>query len=272
MIFLFSTTNFILIERFATDIIIFLIVYSILNIRFYILKFFLIFFGILLKYYPLFLTILFIEKKKLILLVTVIFSFFLYFFYLDEIRLVGENILEVALLIAYGSRTISKALFYLSTEYGFFINEENYSFFRRIIILIFFSFSFILIIAGYLNTKNDFDKTFNHIERYFLAGSSIYLGTFIIGSNFDYRLIFLVFTIPFIMDLKFKKIKYILLISYIFSINSFLIQHSPLFFVTEVTNLIYYIKSFFIFVCKFLIFSILSYLMGGLIKKTNFLQ
>ncbi len=74
------------------------------------------------------------------------------------------------------------------------------------------------------------------------------------------------------MDLKFKKIKYILLISYIFSINSFLIQHNPLFFVTEATNLIYYIKSFFIFVCKFLIFSILSYLMGGLIKKINFLQ
>ena len=272
LIFLFSTSNFVLIERFATDIIIFLIVYLILNIRFYIFKFFLIFFGILLKYYPLFLTILFIERKKLILLATVIFSFFLYFFYLDEIRLIGQNIIEVALLIAYGSRTISKALFHLSTEYGFFLNAENYSFFRTIIILIFFLYSFILIIVGYLNTKNYFDKSLNDLEKYFLAGSSIYLGTFIIGSNFDYRLMFLIFTVPFIMDLKIKKIKYILLISYIFSINSFLIQQSPLFFITEATHLIYFIKGFFIFLCKFLIFSLLSYLIGGLIKKISFFK
>ena len=35
-----------------------------------------------------------------------------------------------------------------------------------------------------------------------MAGSGIYLGTFIFGSNADYRLIFLLLTLPLIFSLK----------------------------------------------------------------------
>ena len=54
-----------------------------------------------------------------------------------------------------------------------------------------------------------------------MAGSGIYLGTFIFGSNADYRLIFLLLTLPLIFSLKNKLIKFSLLISYFFVFNSF---------------------------------------------------
>ena len=68
VILLLSTTNFILIERLATDIIIFILVYLILNIKNKIFQSLLIFFGFLLKFYPIFLISLLIEKKNICLL------------------------------------------------------------------------------------------------------------------------------------------------------------------------------------------------------------
>jgi hypothetical protein len=47
-----------------------------------------------------------------------------------------------------------------------------------------------------LNKLNDLN--FNQIDA-FRIGSSIYIGTFFIGNNWDYRLIFLLFTIPQIL-------------------------------------------------------------------------
>ena len=59
-----STSNFLLIERLATDIIIFILVYLILVARSSFLKVFLIITGFLLKYYPIFLISLFVKNKK----------------------------------------------------------------------------------------------------------------------------------------------------------------------------------------------------------------
>ena len=55
-----------------------------------------------------------------------------------------------------------------------------------------------------LPTSNNLDR----FESFFLLGASIYTGTFIIGANVDYRLIFLIFTIPYVLDIKNITIKY----------------------------------------------------------------
>ena len=64
-ILFFSTTNFILLERLATDLIIFIITYGILNLRSKIFQASLIIIGFILKYFPIFLAIIFVEKKKI---------------------------------------------------------------------------------------------------------------------------------------------------------------------------------------------------------------
>ena len=53
----------------------------------------------------------------------------------------------------------------------------------------------------------------------FLSGGSIYCATFLIGSNHDYRMIFLIFLLPLILNLNFKLLKYLILICTILSLE-----------------------------------------------------
>ena len=264
VVLFFSTSNFIMIERLSTDLIIFLLVYFLLNQKNKILQSFIIFTGFVLKYYPIFLISLLIEKKRDILIFVFFLLFFTLFFYYEEIKLVNNNIVEMALPIAYGSRTMLKAFFHLSEEYNFFLNNQNINFFRNLVMLMFFIYAFLLIIVGYkekilININNEIDK-------FFLSGASIYVGTFIIGANVDYRLMFLILTIPHLIKLKFGILRYLILVCYFVSFNSFY------FLSGEVLSYSFFIKSTFIFLCKFIIFSLLSILIGLQLKKINFFQ
>jgi len=263
-ILFFSTTNFILLERLATDLIIFIITYGILNLRSKIFQASLIIIGFILKYFPIFLAIIFVEKKKFLFLFSITIVLFSYFFYLNNIVSVNSNLVEMALPIAYGSRTMLKAFYHLSMEYDYFLNDANISLYRNLIMLFFLIYTLVLFIVGYLTEKKK--NALSIFEKYFLAGASIYVGTFIIGANVDYRLIFLVFTIPFIMNLRNKKMKYLFIFCYFFSFNSFLFLAGP------ALSKIFFIKSFFIFSCKFLILSLLSFLIGSQMKKIEFFK
>ena len=271
-IFFLSTTNLILLERFATDIFIFILIFIILNFNNKILKGLLIFIGILLKYYPIFLTSIFLKNKKYLFFFSSIFILFIFFIYSDQIKLVNNNILEVALMVAYGVRSITKAIYHLSIEYNFLINDTNYSFFKNVTIIIFIIYSLLLIYLGFLRPQKFEINLNDQLSNYFIAGSSIYLGTFIFGSNFDYRLIFLIFTIPYVTSLKNGLIKNILIICYLISLNSFLIQHSEYFISSDVRHWIYFLKAFILYLCKFLVFTLLCFLIGSHLKIINFFK
>ena len=123
----------------------------------------------------------------------------------------------MALPIAYGSRTMLKAAYYLSEEYNLFLNKDNLFFFRYLVVVSFAIYSLCLILIGYyksnkINLDTGFDKDF-------IIGASIFVGTYIIGSNADYRLIFLLFTIPLILNLKNRTIQISLLLSIFLSFN-----------------------------------------------------
>ena len=199
-----------------------------------------------------------------------IFSLFLIFFYIDQIKLVSSNILEVALMIAYGTRSISKAIYHLSNEYDLFFKKFNYEIYRDALIYLSVIYSSLLAVIGYICQCEFKIKLNDKFNIYFLGGSSLYVGTYIFGSNFDYRLIFLIFTIPYILNIKKTFLRNLILISYIFSLNSFLFQHSNYLFPSDIKNTIYYIKSFIIYMSKFIILTILSYLLGSYLKKINF--
>ena len=169
-------------------------------------------------------------------------------------------------------RSITKAIYHLSIEYNFLINDSNYGFFKNVTIIIFIIYSLLLIFLGFLRPQK-FEISLNdQLSNYFIAGSSIYIGTFIFGSNFDYRLIFLILTIPYIININNFHLKFLLIISITISINSFLFQHSEHLFLSEINHWIYYTKAAFVYLCKFLILSFLCFLLGSNLKKINFLS
>jgi len=264
LILLLSTSNFLLIERLATDIIIFILVYLTLNIRSKLFQSIIIFIGFILKYYPIFLVSLFSERKKFLFIFLALVISFFYFFYLKEVSSLNKNMVEMALPIAYGTRTMLKAFYHLSMEYNFFINDNNLNFYRNLVVILFSIYVFIIILLGYFVESKK--KNENSFDKFFLAGASIYVGSFIVGANADYRLIFLFFTIPYIINLKSKNIKYLLIFAYIISFNSFTFMLSP------VLSKAFFLKSFFIFSCKFIILSLLSFLIGLQMKKINFFK
>jgi len=262
--FFLSTSNFLLIERLSTDLIIFLVIWCIVFSSNKIVKISFIYLGFILKYYPIFLLSLFIKQKKYFFGIILIFIFIFFIFFLNDTKNINKNIVEMALPIAYGSRTMLKALYHLSENYSLFLNDSNYNSYRNFIIISFAIYSILLIIHGYLNIQKLNLNT--EFSEQFIAGGSIYLGTYIIGANADYRLIFLLFTLPLIFQLKNKLLKNTYLISVFFSINSFY------FLLGDKISLIFFITSIIIFFLKFLIFSILSLIIGSQLKKINFFK
>ena len=175
IILYFSTTNFILIERLATDLVIFIIVYF---IYFFNSKWFqsiLIYLGFILKYYPIFLFSIFFNDKKFLIITTLISTIIIILFF-DHFFQMSSNLVEMALPIAYGSRTMLSAFYHLSNEFNFFLNDENLNFFRIMIVICFAIYSFILILVGYSNTKSfNLENKFN---KFFIGGASIFFGNF----------------------------------------------------------------------------------------------
>lgn len=74
-------------------------------------------------------------------------------------------------------------------------------------------------IKHYISCETSSDGEF----KLFMIGASIYLGTFIISSNWDYRLIFLIFCIPFIEKLVNRAIKIPLLIAIVLASNEMIL-------------------------------------------------
>ena len=223
-----------------------------------------IYLGFILKYYPVFLFSLFIKQKKYFFGIILVFIFIFFIFFLNDAKNINKNIVEMALPIAYGSRTMLRALYHLSENYSLFLNDSNYNFYRNFVVISLAIYSILLIIYGYLNIQKLNLNT--EFSEQFIAGGSIYLGTYIIGANADYRLIFLLFTLPLIFQLKNKLLKNTYLISVFFSINSFY------FLLGDKISLIFFITSIVIFCLKFFIFSILSMIIGSQLKKINFFK
>ena len=153
-------------------------------------------FAFLLKLYPIFAIPYFIimsgPKKITIMSLFMIILILLYFILkYDELILIS-NSTPRTFSLSYGKNVLYSAL-----SYGLPLTELGLNYIY-IAINSFFLFSSCLIIyAAYDLSKY---RSMNHDSKtivLFLAGASIYCGTFIIGNNFYYRLIFLLMVLPF---------------------------------------------------------------------------
>ncbi|HAI70601.1 MAG TPA: hypothetical protein DCM38_14335, partial [Gammaproteobacteria bacterium] len=137
------------------------------------------------------------KKRAIIIMLMVGTLFMIYLIYTwQDVMLIGTTVPRSA-NISYGSRVLFDGLNPLIQSISGFSIPDN---FRTL-----FSFTAVLfiLVASYLATRLGFIQTHTqnklittqYIDS-FRIGAIIYISTFIIGNNWDYRLIFLILTLP----------------------------------------------------------------------------
>ena len=206
LIILFGNSFLLGVERGNNDLLIFSILYfSIISPI--LIRFILTLTAIALKIYPVFVLISFYRNIKI--LISLVFISTLYFIFniddLVHIKLSTPN----SATLSYGSSSISSLIGFLNSYYIDII---------MIVFSIIFTIKYKIKKSIGLNDKTDNEEIF------FLTGSGIYIGTFLLSSNWDYRLIFLIFCIPYIIKYIPSLIKYNAIILIILSSNQMVLK------------------------------------------------
>jgi hypothetical protein len=210
-----SPSAMLAVERGNNDIIIFiLLALSLLIIKsrnsiFRSFSYILILFTAILKLYPIFaLTSCLKENRRdfsfIFICISIVFGIYL-IGDLESLDLISKATPRSTVL-SYGSKVIFDIVFPRLEKFSYVFLGSNITELIHMIKLPMLSLSILLVMfAAYVlakNGENIYQKEkpldINRIDA-FRIGSSIYVGTFLIGNNWDYRLIFLLFTIPQIL-------------------------------------------------------------------------
>ncbi len=255
----FSTSNLLLLERLNIEILIVILAYLICIIKKDYLRIPIFFSAISLKLYPIFSIFVFLQKKINFLIIIILSLFFL-FFIKDEIFLIMKNSVDYALIITHGITSIVKGISYYSIRHDLFINENNYIYHKIFIIFLACIYSIILFFYNFKFGKKELPGQYNLEEKLFLCGGGIFIGRILFFSNWDYGLVFLIFTLPFIIKTN-GKFGFIYLFFMLICMNSLYIEGGDRY------SLIYAIKAFFVHSVKLIIFSYICVFFSQIINK-----
>lgn len=84
-------------------------------------------------------------------------------------------------------------------------------------VLVVVSLGALLLLANHIRFVQD--ERFEARRRFFYAGAFVFLGTFVLGSNWDYRLVFLLFCVPLLATLESTMFRRALLAILLVSLN-----------------------------------------------------
>ena len=207
LILFFSGSTLLGIERTNNDLIIFCLLYwaaifpNIFGSIFILI-------ATYIEFWPMAAGIAYIKKRIKILLLFGLIIFILYF-YKDMMSESGSVLVND--WYSFGAKSTS-----ITIERYFFVKINH------LYISIFLILLSLLTLIKKLNLLNpEFKNNPNNLyERLFLMGSTLYCGLFITQSNYDYKLILIIFCVPYISLLKNKFNKYIILMSMILSSNA----------------------------------------------------
>lgn len=163
----------------------------------------------ILKLYPIFaLTTSLKEKRRdfLFIFIAISITFIIYVIgNIESLSLVSKATPRSTLL-SYGSKVIFDVILLNIGNFSKIFLEAKIAKITQIVALLIYVLSiFMILLTAYVLVKRGEDLSekesqsgINKIDA-FRIGASIYTGTFLIGNNWDYRLIFLLFTIPQIL-------------------------------------------------------------------------
>ena len=201
-----SNSSLLLIERGNVDMIIYVFLFLSLYLNNDFLRFILYTFLSILKIFPTVLLFAFKKIKLKILLFYLLISFLILFILRNDITYILINT-PVPSLGSYGIKSFHK----LSIE------RLSMNLSSIFIYLVFIITSLIYYIIFYKNII--FDNLQQSEILSFKVGASIYVFTFILMGNFDYRLIFLIFCIPLIYNIRNTFYRNLNILLIIFSMN-----------------------------------------------------
>ena len=268
LFFFLSTSNLLVIERMNVEIIIFILIFFFIFINNNYLKLLFYSLAVIGKLFPIFVIFNSLDNiKKFFMLL--FFSVIIIFFSYENIISLNKNLIDWSTIFAYGSKTLSRSIYNLLIQIELLDTSFNYNLIVLTLILLCVVSSIVFLIYGYHYEKNfteRYEISFNLKDKLFISGSSIYLGTFIIGSNVDYRLIFLVFLLPYLSMISNKIYKYIFFILIGISINSFYFN------TVDPFSLNYIVNGFIVHSFKIVLFLLVSFELGRFLKINNIIK
>lgn len=255
----FSTSNLILLERLNIEIIIFILVFIFSVMKNNYFKSPIYFLAIFLKLYPIFAIFTFIKNKKFFFLI-----FFLSLLALilikDQIFLIMRNSVEYALIIVHGFPSIIKGISYYSIRNDLLINENNYLNFKILFIIIAIIYSSIFFFYNFRFGEKKLKEDFILEEKLFVSGAGIFIGKMLFFTNWDYGLVFLLLTIPYILRFNIN-FKYTYLFLLFLCMNSIYLESGDKY------TIFYAFKAFIVHSFKILIFSYLCFYLSKIINN-----
>ncbi len=209
-ILIFSPPVMLAIERANNELVVFFLIAIALSINYSssITALFLLFFAAVLKLYPVFGFVYLLKetKKKFLSLFIPALSFFIIYvlFNLVDIKQIHANTPRFA-KSSYGINVIWKGL----THKRILDLEVSDEIIMTVRILSYIVALLIIITALIFSLKNYDTSRYKHGEYLdaFRVGAAIYICSFILLNNFDYRLMFLIFTVPQLVSWIHKKEK-----------------------------------------------------------------
>jgi hypothetical protein len=190
---LISGASLLAVERGNNDLVIYCLLYFSITSNSSLRKSIYLTIATILKIYPIVCIPLLFGKKKNLFFVTLLVS--IYFLTNLKQFILIKRATPIGISMSYGAPSIA-AIFQshnsqISFMHGFKI--------QYIIIDIILSLSALTIWIKTLSSKNEIAITpINHEGHFLMAGALLYIFTFLFSSNFDYRLIFLIFCIPYL--------------------------------------------------------------------------
>ena len=254
LILFFSNSSMLAIERTNNDLIIFCLIYyaavfpNFIGVSLAML-------ATYIEFWPIFSGIGFI-KKKIKILFLICSVIFILIFYKAIFSLQMEPIL--AEWFSFGAKSLS-----VTIKRAFNLDVSYLAIVGLLIIITFLT----LIISGFkLEHKK---KPDDFIERLFLIGATLYISLFIIASNFDYKLIFLLFCVPYLSLLKNIFVKWFILLTIIVASNYSWMYNGSLTSFGHYINIISKILIF-IILLNILIRYFINFIINSGIKKIFF--
>jgi len=254
LILFFSNSSMLGIERTNNDLIIFcLIYYAAVFPNFIGVS--LVMLATYIEFWPIFSGIGFIKKKiKILFLICSVIFILIFNQAIFDLRM--QPIL--AEWFSFGAKSLS-----VTVKRAFNLDVSYLAIVGLLIIITFLT----LIISGFkLEHKK---KPDDFVERLFLIGATLYISLFIIASNFDYKLIFLLFCVPYLSLLKNIFVKWFILLTIIVASNYSWMYNDSLTSFGHYINIISKILIF-IILLNILIRYFINFIINSGIKKIFF--
>ena len=202
----FSGATLLAVERGNNDMIIFSLLYFSVTIGGGIYGLVLLF-ATLLKVFPILAFPAFCYSVKTIFLMFVV-AVIAGLMLLPELSSI-KNSTPVSSHLSYGSASVAEAI----------QSKLNFNFPSHVISVVIIFTAFVAWKLDFLRKRLSFSELNKHAKQMFLVGAYVYVGTFFLSSNWDYRLIFLLLCVPYLMSLDDRYLRSLISLSLIIAFN-----------------------------------------------------